>query len=246
MAKKNVKDRAQKRARQAMKKRSKEKQRYQAKLRSGVAVSENAVQHQMLSEFGSVENFVRNVGALAGLLRTDEELVGLRFDPEKVYGHFDLAADRGMLADAYAEPEDFTSYSDDFADAWRDKRRVVLKELVDDEFVARAEKLFSKLMLTKKGHKKEYRAVLAGHLLAQSQKVAMSPTEAPLEDNNLWELLLLAAVKENPKDLPEPTAETETSATDEPAIETEDAAPQGEESVAATDETIADEPDTQE
>jgi len=221
MTKKNDKAHAQKRARQAMKKRTKEKQRYQTKVHGGAALSENAVQHQMLSEFGNVQNFVRNVGALGQLMRTDEDLRTLRFDPEKTYAAFDLAADRDLLADAYANREDFTAYGDDFIEPWRDKRRQALKELVDEAIVERAAKVFNKLMLTKKGHKKEYRAVLAGHLLVQSHQAALAPTDAPLEDNNLWELVLLATVKENPRELPEPAP---VAAMADVAIEREDIA----------------------
>ena len=210
MAKKTEKVRAQKRARQQMKKRAKEKQRQKTQVK-GHSFSENAVQHQMLSEFGNVENFVRNIGALADMMREDEDLRTLRYDPEQLYQQFDLAADREALADLYSKPEEFTYYGEDFQDFWRDKRREVLKEFVTDEVVERASKIFNKLLLTKKGQKKEYRAVMAGNLLVQSHQAALSPTDAPLEDNNLWELVLLATLKENPKELPDPAPAEETA-----------------------------------
>jgi hypothetical protein len=202
MGKKDQKARARKQARKLMKKRTKDNARQ--KSRSGVAVSENAVQHQMLSEFGNVENFVKNIGVLAELLRTDDDLIGLRYDVEATYAHFDLAADRDALADLYSDVEDFTYYGEDFQDFWRDKRREALKDLVTEEFVEKTSKIFKKLILTKKGHKREFRASLAGHLLVQSHEAALAPTESPLEDNNLWELIFLATLKENAKELPEP------------------------------------------
>jgi hypothetical protein len=202
MSPKTAKATAQKRLRKAMKKRAKDKERRKTALKSGAALSENAVQHQMLSEFGNAQNFLKNVLVLAELMRTDEDLKTLRFTPDAVYAYFDLAADRAPLADAYEKRDDFGGYHEDHAEFWREKCRTALKDLVTEEFVERCAKVFKKLMLTKRGFKREYRAVLAGHLLVQSHTAALSPTQAPLEDNNLWELILLATVKENPRELP--------------------------------------------
>ena len=221
MAKITTKNRAQKQARKSMRKRAKDKQRQ--KTHAHTALSENAIQHQMLSEFGNVQNFVKNVQALADLMKVDEDLKKLRYDPEKVYAHFDLAADRAALADAYEKADDPTAYAEEFQDFWREKRRAILPEMVTETFVEQCEKMFKKLMLTKKGQKKEYRAVLAGSLLVRSHRVAMTPTDAPLEDNSLWELILLATIKENIKELPEPAPSmTEEKATSTaPAAEAE-------------------------
>ena len=217
MAKKTVKAAAQRRARQAMKKHQKEKQRKQAKVH--LAVSENAVQHQMLSEFGNVQNFMRNVLHLADLFKSDPDLQTLRYDPEQTYAQFDLAADRAALADLFAKRDDLPAYAEEFEEYWHGKRRTVLEPLVTDEFVEKCDKVFRKLLVTKKGYKKDYRAAMAGRLLVQSHTVALQRSEAPLEDNNLWELVLLATLKENPRELPppppEPVAESEPAA--EPA-----------------------------
>jgi len=207
MGKKTAKSVAQRKARKAMKKRAKEKQRN--KVKAGAAMSENAVQHKMLSEFGNVQNFVRNILHLAELLKTDEDLKTLRFDADKAYEGLDLAADREPLADIYEKVDDLPAYDEQYEDFWRDKRRDILEDLVTDEFVENCEKLFNKLMVTKKGFKKDYRAVMAGKLLVQSHTVALSRNEAPLEDNNLWELVLLATLKENPRELPEPAPEAD-------------------------------------
>lgn len=221
MAKMTMKNRAQKQARKSMRKRAKDKQRQ--KTHAHASLTENTIQHQMLSEFGSVQNFVKNVQALAELMKVDDDLKKLRYEPEKVYAHFDLALDRAALADVYEKADDLTAYDEEFQDFWREKRRSILPNVVTDEFVQHCEKLFKKLLLTKKGQKKEYRAVMAGSLLVQSHTVALTPTDAPLEDNSLWELILLATIKENVKDLPEaatPSAEEKAAAT-APAGETE-------------------------
>jgi len=222
MGKKNEKAAAQRKQRKAMKKRSKDNQR-----RKGGhigAVSENAVQHQMLSEFGNVQNFVKNVLHLSTMLQADEDLKTLRFAPDDVYAHFDLTADRDQLADLYAQADDLPAYNETYEEYWHDKRRDALPALVTDEFVEKSEKMFKKLLVTKKGFKKDYRGAMAGSLLVQSHTAAISRTEAPLEDNNLWELILLASLKENPRELPEtaPAAE-ESAAAEPPATENEEA-----------------------
>ncbi len=207
MPQKTSKDAARKRAARELKKRAKDKERHKKLLKSGVPLSENAVQHQMLSEFGSPANFVKNIHALAEMFKTDADLKALRYPVDKVYANFDLAADRAALADAYEKKDDLPAYDDQYADFWREKRKAMLKEFVTAEFVDTCDKVFKKLIVTKKGFKKEYRAAIAGRLLLQSHVVALTPTDAPLEDNNLWELILLATIKENPRELPPPPAE---------------------------------------
>jgi len=65
---------------------------------------------------------------------------------------------------------------------------------------------------------------MAGSLLVQSHTAAISRTEAPLEDNNLWELILLASLKENPRELPAPApAGEESAAAETPATAHEEA-----------------------
>lgn len=236
MGKKNEKAAAQRKQRKAMKKRSKDKQR-QKTSRIG-AMSENAVQHQMLSEFGNVQNFVRNVLHLSTMLQADEDLKALRFVPEQVYAQFDLAVDREQLADLYAQADDLPAYDEQYEEYWHDKRRDVLPDLVTDEFVEQCEKVFKKLLITKKGFKKDYRGVMAGNLLVQSHTVALSRTEAPLEDNNLWELILLASLKENPRELPEPVPEAEESVSAAEATPSEpEPAPEAEEGVSVEEAT---------
>jgi hypothetical protein len=205
MAKKTDKSAAQRRARQLIKKHQKDKQRHKTK--GHLAISENAVQHQMLSEFGNVQNFMKNVLHLADLMRTDDDLKTLRFDPAAVYAQFDLTADRAALADVYAHQEELPAYAEEFEEFWHAKRRAVLETLVTEEFIERCDKVFKKLLVTKQGFKKDYRAALAGRLLVQSHRAAISRTEAPLEDNSLWELALLATLKENPRELPAPATE---------------------------------------
>ncbi len=222
MGKKNDKAAAQRKQRKAMKKRSKDNQRHKAGHIG--AVSENAVQHQMLSEFGNVQNFVKNVLHLSVMLQADEDLKTLRFAPDDVYAHFDPAADRDQLADLYAQADDLPAYDETYEEFWHDKRRDALPALVTDEFVDKCEKVFKKLLVTKKGFKKDYRGAMAGSLLVQSHTAAISRTEAPLEDNNLWELILLASLKENPRELPEPAPAAEESAVEEqPATDNEEA-----------------------
>nr|HPM78104.1 hypothetical protein [bacterium] len=143
MGKKNEKAAAQRKQRKAMKKRSKDNQR-----RKGGhigAVSENAVQHQMLSEFGNVQNFVKNVLHLSTMLQADEDLKTLRFAPDDVYAQFDLTTDRDQLADLYAQADDLPAYDEKYEEYWHDKRRDALPALVTDEFVDRCEKMFKKL-----------------------------------------------------------------------------------------------------
>lgn len=223
MSKKTAKSIAQRRAKKAMKKRRRENVRHKGN--TAAAATENVVQHQMLGEFGNVQNFLRNVLQLAEMMKTDPDLQSLRFDPDKVYAQFDLAADREQLADLYANAENIPAYAEEHEEYWHDKRHDILEEFVNDEFVERCEKVFKKLMVTKKGFKKEYRAALAGNLLVQSHSVAISRAEAPIEDNNLWELVLLATIKENPQELPEPVpeeAKEEAQATEEETQATEE------------------------
>jgi hypothetical protein len=205
--KKDAKAVARKRATKQLKKRTKDNERRKTFARTGVALSENAVQHQMISQFGSPQNFIKNVFALGEMMKTEADLKTLRYAPEQVYAHLDLTADRAALADVYEKKDDLPAYAEEFIDFWHEKRKAILKDTVTDEFVERCDKLFKKLLLVKKGFKKEYRAVLAGRLLVQSHQVAATPADAPLEDNNLWELILLATIKENLRELPPLPAE---------------------------------------
>jgi len=202
MAKKTAKSLAQHRLKQSLKKRARDKVRHKAKSTS--VVTENAIQHQILHEFGNAQNFMRNILHLSRLMREDADLKALRFDADKVYSYFDLTQDRAALADVYAQAEETAAFSEEYEEFWRGKKRLILKDLVTKEFAEHCGKVFKKLVVTKKGFKKDFRAVLAGNLLVQSHSVALSPSEAPLEDNNLWELVLLATIKENQRPLPEP------------------------------------------
>lgn len=219
MGKKNAITSEKKRQQRAMKKRQKDKSR--SKDHSSTAMSENAVQHQMLSNFGNVKNFVKNIQGLSDMFKTDEDLAKIRLDPEKVYEKIDLQADREALIDIYSD-DDFTSYDEQFEDFWKAKRKDILEDIVDDDLVNKTKSAFQKLLVTQKGHKKEYRAVMAGKLLLDSHIYSL--TEAPVQENALWEILFNAAIKENKKDLPEPAEpEPEVEAAEaEPQVETPD------------------------
>jgi len=186
-----------KKQQKSLKKRAKDKVR--RKRTVGVALSENAIQHKMISEFGNIKNFVRNMQALSEMMDKDEDLKTLRFNPEKAYEKMDLAKERNALADLYST-EGFAAYAEEYEAFWKEKRKEILPDLVTDEFVENADKIFKKLMVTKKGFKKEYRAVLAGKLLVDSHKAALA--ESSIEENSLWELIFNATLKENKKELP--------------------------------------------
>ena len=187
-----------------MRKRQKDKRRY--KSRSSTVASENSVQHQMISTFGNVKNFIRTVQSLGQLFKEDEDLLKIRFDPEKIYEKIDLSKMREPLADMYKE-DDLTVYDEKYEDVWKEKRKEILEDLLTEEFVENTQKTFEKLLQTKKGHKREYRAAMAGKLLVESHLYSL--TEAPINENSLWEILFNAALKENKKELPDPVPDEE-------------------------------------
>ena len=199
MGKKNQKAKAKKLQKKVMRKKQKDKRRHKSK--SASVASENSVQHQMISTFGNVQNFVRTVQNLGQMFKEDEDLVKIRLDPEKIYEKIDLAEMREPLADMYKE-DDLTVYDEQYEDVWKAKRKEVLEDLLAEEFVEHIRKTFEKLLQTKKGHKKEYRAAMAGKLLVESHLYSL--TEAPINENSLWEIIFNAAIKENKKELPEP------------------------------------------
>ncbi len=201
---KNDKVQARKRQERAMKKRGKDVVRHRS--RSTTILSENTIQHQMLGEFGSVENFIRNMRRLGELFREDEGLKTLRFDAPAIYAKLDLAEPKtnAALRDLYSN-DDFTYYAEEHEEFWKDRRGEILPDHVNDERANEIERMFKVLMQKKKGFKKDYRAVLAGHLLIQSHQLAR--TETPIAENNLWEMMFNATLKENKVELPEPRAE---------------------------------------
>jgi len=221
MTKKESKVLERKRQDKLMKKRSKDKERH--KHHTG-PVSENAIQHKMLSTFGNVPNFVRNIRHLASLLATEEDLKGLRFNSQSIYADLDLQKDRDALADFYANP-DFTIYSEEFEPFWKAKRADLLPKLLTDDFVKETDRALKKMMVVKKGFKKDHRSILAGKLLLESHMAAL--TETKIDENQLWELIFNATLKENPIELPEPVT------------------PPSEEPVASTETTSAVEPEPQ-
>jgi hypothetical protein len=233
MGKKGSKNQEKKRQQKAMKKRQKDNTRH--KVRSTSVVSENSVQHQMLSSFGNVQNFVKNVVALSEMFKSDADLSKFRLDPDKVYEKIDMQAGRDALVDMYAE-DDFMTYDEQYEEYWKEVRKDILEELISEDLVEQMKKTFDKLVLTKKGKKKEYRAVMAGKLLLESHIYSL--TEAPVQDNALWEILFNAAIKENKKDLPEPAPEPEEGAAEETPAE----AP----AESAAEETPAEEPAAEE
>ena len=217
MAKKSGVNRVKKQQQKAMKKRQKDKVRH--KSHSTTVVSENAVQFQMISEFGNVQNFVKNVQNLAKMFREDEDLMKLRFDPDKIYAHVDLQEDRDALEDMYQD-DDLFVYDEQYEDLWKGKRKTALEEQITDEMVEQVDATFKKLVQTKKGFKKEYRAAMAGKLLIESHITSL--TEAPAHENALWEIMFNAALKENKKELPPPVEKTEEAPAETPV---EEAAP---------------------
>ena len=210
----------QKRQKKALRKRKKDIHRHKSK--SSTVMSENAIQHQMIANFGNIQNFVKNVNHLAEMFKTDEDLSKLRFDPDKIYEKIDLAGMRDELENMYAS-DDFTLYDEEYESVWKAKRKEVLDDLLTDEFVEKVQAAFVKLSHTKKGFKKDHRAILAGKLLIEGHIYSL--TEAPAHENALWEILYNAALKENKKELPEPAPETEKGeegeAAAEPAADTE-------------------------
>ncbi|MCC6158938.1 MAG: hypothetical protein IT350_12870 [Deltaproteobacteria bacterium] len=228
---KNDKAQARKRQERAMKKRGKDVVRHRT--RSSTILSENTIQHQMLGEFGSVENFIRNMRRLGELFREDESLKTLRFDAAAIYAKLDLAEAKtnAALRDFYSN-DDFTYFAEEFEEFWKERRGEILPDLVNDERANEIERIFKVLMQKKKGFKKDYRAVLAGHLLIQSHQLARN--ETPIAENNLWEMMFNATIKENKVELPEPRPEEPKEAeTEADAVAPVDAAPDASEPPAA-------------
>ncbi len=192
---------AQKRQKLLMKKRTKNIARH--KTQGAGVVSENAIQHQMLGQFGSVNNFIRNVQHLASLFATEEELKPIRFDANAIYAKLDASDPKtnAALADIYTN-DDFTYYSQDYEEFWKNTREKVLPEFITADLTERLTKLFKILLQKKRGYKKDFRAMSAGNLLLQSHVVALK--EAPVESNNLWEIIFNATLKENKIALPAP------------------------------------------
>ncbi|MBZ0273547.1 hypothetical protein K8I61_16025 [bacterium] len=192
------------RQKRLMKKRSKDIVRHKTHT-SGV-MTENTIQHQMLGEFGSVQNFIKNVRVLAEMFGEEESLKSLRFDAKAIYDKIDLEDPEAnaALKDLFEAREDITAYGEDFEPFWKDTRTGILPDFLTDEFVDEVARRFKVLLARKRGFKREYRAVLAGNLLVQAHKVALA--ESPVGENNLWELIFNATLKENPVDLPEPRA----------------------------------------
>lgn len=244
MAKNNAKTKEKKRQKKVMKKRQKDVRRHRG--RGTMVMSENAVQHQMISNFGNVQNFVKAVQHLGTMFSSDAELTVFRFDPEKIYAKIDLAQMREPMADMYAE-KDLTAYDEQYEALWKEKRKEVLEDVLEDEFVKKLSVVFEKLAITKKGFKKDYRAVMAGKLLLESHMFSI--TEAPAHENTLWELLFNAALKENPKDLPEPAEQTEAipeASVDEQVAPDAEGGEGEEKSEAQAPETDASEPEASE
>lgn len=242
MGNKSDKSKEKKRQQKIMKKRQKDNRRHKA--HGSTVVSENAVQHQMISNFGNVQNFVKAVQHLGQLFKTDPDLSKFRFDAEKVYEKIDLAQMHDELADMYAD-EDLTIYDEQYEAAWKDARKAVLDDLINDELVEGLKKTFDKMSQTKKGFKKDYRSIMAGKLLIESHLYTI--TEAPAHENTLWELLYNAALKENPKDLPEPAPKQPEAAQGEATSEPE-AKPEPEAEVASAPEVFSEpesEPETE-
>ncbi len=200
----NAKAKEKKRQLKAMKKRKKDNRRH--RVRSSTVLGENAVQHQMISTFGNVQNFIKTVQNLADMFKTDDDLKNIRLDHEKVYEKIDLVKMREPLANMYAD-DSLVAYDEQYEEVWKETRKEILEELITEELAEKVRKLFEKLIRTKKGHKKEYRAAMAGKLLVESHLYSL--TEAPVHENSLWEILFNAALKENKKELPEPPPEPE-------------------------------------
>ncbi|MCZ7582531.1 MAG: hypothetical protein M5R36_03900 [Deltaproteobacteria bacterium] len=207
-----------KRQKRLMKKRQKDQVRHRA--RSTSVSSENAIQHQMLGEFGSVENFVKNLHNLAGMMREEEDLKTLRFDAKALYEKLDLADPKtnAALTDLYTD-DDYTYYAEEYEEFWKDRRGEILPDLVTDDVAQNAARIFKVLLQKKRGFKREYRAALAGNLLVQSHIVALQ--ESPVAENNLWEMMFNATLKDNKVELPAPREETPAADTAEepPAAE---------------------------
>ena len=222
-----------KRQQKAMKKRQKDNRRHKSK--STTVLGENAVQHQMISTFGNVQNFIKTVQSLSVMFKTDEDLMKIRLDPDKVYEKIDLVKLREPLVDMYSD-DDFVVYDEQYEDIWKETRKEVLEGLIDEELVEKVRLTFEKLIRTKKGHKKEYRSVMAGKLLLESHMYSL--TEAPVNENSLWEILFNAALKENKKELPDAPPETETEAAPEgdEAPKAEEATPKVEEAAPEAEE----------
>jgi len=197
-----------KRQKRLMKKRQKDQIRQ--KSRSTTVSSENSIQHQMLGEFGNVSNFIKNIQHLAGLFTTEESLKEIRFDSKSLYEKLELTdpTTNAAMIDIYSN-DDFTYYSENYEEFWKETRAAILPDFVTDELAENLDKTFKILLQKKRGFKKDYRAILAGSLLAKSHIVALK--ESPVEENNLWELIFNATIKSNKVELPEPVEKTEAA-----------------------------------
>lgn len=208
MAKKKNSNQEKKRQKKVMDKRRKDSER---RAKGTATISENAARYQMMTAFGQsgkMDNFIRNLAHLSELFGENEDLKALRFDAEKVYASFDLAAERDYLARLY-EAENPLYLPEEDGEFWKEKRKAVLSELIDDDFVKKTTQVFNKLTQTTRGFKKDSRAIQAGKLMLDVHLTSTSG--ADLWDNALWEIIFNTTLRDNPKALPEPV--------DEPAAE---------------------------
>jgi len=164
-------------------------------------VSESALQHQLISTFGSPENLFKNLVHLGEMFKTEDELKSVRFDADAIYEKLNLEEARDKLKAMY-EAENPLLYPEDDQDFWRDVRKEILPDLITDEFAKQVAKRFEVLVRKKKGVRKDYLAASAGKLLAYLHIRALTHTE--MEDNALWELIFNLTLQENQRELPKP------------------------------------------
>lgn len=199
--KKGDKEKEKRRQRKLLKKRRKDAARKKSRT---VAVSESALQHQLVASFGSPENLFKYMVHLGEMFKSEEDLKSFRFEADKIYEKLNLSEVSNKLKSLY-EAENPLLYPEEDQDFWRDIRKKLLPELVTDDFAKRIAKKLEVLVQKKKGIRKDYLAASAGKLLAQMHLRALTLTE--IEDNLLWELIFNLTLQENIRELPEPKAE---------------------------------------
>jgi len=220
--KKSQREKERRRQERLLRKRRRDAERQKAKTH---AVSESALQHQLVATFGSPENLFKNLVHLGEMFTTEEELKSVRFDADAIYEKLNLEEMRDKLEAMY-EAENPLLYPEDDQDFWREVRKEILPDLVSEDLAKQIAKKFEILIRKKKGIRKDYLAASAGKLLAHLHIRALTHTE--MEDNALWELIFNLTLQENQRELPEP-AEAAPEAEGEGQESREEARPRSEE-----------------
>ena len=199
---KGIKEKEKRRQKKLLRKHRRDAVRHKGRT---IAVSESALQHQLVASFGSPENLFKYLVNLGEMFKSEQDIKSFRFDPEKIYAKLNLEEASGKLKALY-ESESPLLYPEEDVEFWRAARKQALPELVTDDFAKQLAKKFEILVRKKKGIRKDYLAASAGKLFAQLHLRALAHTE--IEENSLWELIFNLTLQENKRELPEPKAES--------------------------------------